>query len=79
MDDTLLLADPDEAEPGDVLVDEELDDELDDGDDRPVVLVPVAVDALLAELEVSVVVDDVLGSVEAELLEVCVLAPVVGA
>ena len=75
MEDTLLLADPDEAELGDVLV----DDELDDGDDRPVVLVPVAVDALLAELEVSVVVDDVLGSVEAELLEVCVLAPVVGA
>ena len=79
MDDTLLLADPDEAEPGDVLVDDELDDELDDRDDRPVVLVPVAVDALLAELEVSLVVDDVLGSVEAELLEVCVLAPVVGA
>ena len=73
MEDILLLADPDETELGDVLV----DDELDDGDDRTVVLVPVVVDALLAELEVNVVVD-VLGSLEAELLEVWVLAPVVG-
>ena len=54
-----------------------LDELFDDEVDRTVVPVPVVVDAQLAGLEVNVVVDDVLGSVEAELLEVLVLGPVV--